>query len=102
MAFLNVAEVVVGLGILIFVHELVHFLAAKACNVRVEAFSVGFGPAVPGWEFRYGEALYKIGRFPIGGSVKMRGQPDPGAKEEDEIAAREDRRSYLTKPGGQR
>ena len=50
MAFLNVAEVIVGLGILIFVHELGHFLAAKACNVRVEAFSIGFGPAIPGCE----------------------------------------------------
>ena len=82
MAFLNVAEVVVGLGILIFVHELGHFLAAKLCNVRVEAFSVGFGPPIPGCEYVYGETRYKIGRFPIGGYVKMLGQTDPGEKED--------------------
>jgi RIP metalloprotease RseP len=101
-AILNLLKVIAGLCLLIFFHELGHFLAAKACRVRVETFSIGFGPPIPGCEFRYGETYYKIAQFPLGGYVKMLGQTDPGEKEEDEIAAREDPRSYLNKPVGQR
>ena len=69
-----VALAVLGLGLVIFIHELGHFLAAKACDVHVETFSIGFGKAIPGCQFRRGETLYKIGWIPLGGYVKMVGE----------------------------
>ncbi len=60
------AEVVLGLGLVIFIHELGHFLVAKWCNVHVQTFSLGFGPALPGCSFVYGETLYKIAILPLG------------------------------------
>ena len=68
------ALVVVGLGFVIFIHELGHFLAAKWCNVHVQTFSLGFGPALPGCSFKWGETTYKIGILPLGGYVQMVGE----------------------------
>lgn len=74
-----------GLGLVIFVHELGHFLAAKACGVKCEKFYVGFdvpiriGPLkLPRAlvRFRWGETEYGIGILPLGGYVKMLGQDD--------------------------
>ncbi|MGQ9632138.1 MAG: RIP metalloprotease RseP [bacterium] len=62
------------LGVLIFVHELGHFLAAKRAGIRVEVFSLGFGPRLIG--FRRGETDYRLSALPIGGYVKMAGQND--------------------------
>ena len=59
------------LGVVIFVHELGHFLAAKARGVRVLRFSLGFGPAL--FAFRRGETEYRISVFPLGGYVQMAG-----------------------------
>src|SRR5262245_44159748 len=50
-----VGLVAVGLGFVIFVHELGHFLAAKWCDVHVETFSIGFGPALPYCQYKWGE-----------------------------------------------
>jgi regulator of sigma E protease len=60
------------LGILIFVHELGHFLVAKLTGVKVMAFSLGFGPKLIG--FKKGETEYKICAVPLGGYVKLLGQ----------------------------
>src|SRR5262249_18557568 len=68
-------------GIVIFIHELGHFAVAKWCDVHVETFSIGFGPAIPGCSFQKGETLYKIAWFPLGGYVKMLGE---GAESEEE------------------
>jgi len=77
------------LGILIFVHELGHFLVARACGVRVLTFSLGFGPAVGFGDYRLrwerGGTEYRVAWIPLGGYVKMLGeeldvqgeQPDP-------------------------
>jgi len=73
--------VVFGVGLLIFVHELGHFLAAKAAGVRVEVFSLGFGQRLWGW--RRGETDYRISLIPLGGYVKMFGeQPGEGNSED--------------------
>ena len=52
-------------GILIAVHELGHFLVAKACGVRVDEFAIGMGPAI--WKKQKGETLYAVRCLPIGG-----------------------------------
>jgi regulator of sigma E protease len=66
------SEVVVGLGLLIFLHELGHFIMAKRNKVRVEVFSLGFGKAIFRW--RRGETEYRISVVPLGGYVKMAGE----------------------------
>ncbi|GAB4237926.1 MAG: RIP metalloprotease RseP [Acidobacteriota bacterium] len=60
------------LGIMIFVHELGHFLAARRLGIAVEVFSLGFGPRI--WGFRRGETDYRISALPLGGYVKMKGE----------------------------
>ncbi len=94
MEFLkNILMVVVGLGFVIFVHELGHFLAAKACGVKCEKFYVGFdvpiklGPIrLPSklFYFQWGETEYGIGAIPLGGYVKMLGQDDDPRKAQEE------------------
>ena len=59
-------------GILIAVHELGHFLAAKACGVRVNEFAIGMGPKL--LHFRKGETTYSLRLFPIGGFCSMEGE----------------------------
>lgn len=85
------------LGILIFVHELGHFLVAKACGVRVLTFSLGFGPAIGFGNFRlrweHGGTEYVIAWIPLGGYVKMLGEELEIQGEEPEaevVAARPD------------
>jgi regulator of sigma E protease len=73
--------VMVGLGVVIFLHELGHFAVAKWCDVHVETFSIGFGPALPGCRFQKGETTYMIAVFPLGGYVKMLGE---GAEDDPE------------------
>mgnify|MGYP002527725014 CR=1 FL=1 len=63
-----------GIGMLIFVHELGHFAAAKAVGVRVVRFSIGFPPKIFG--IQRGETEYVIGAIPLGGYVKMGGMDD--------------------------
>ena len=67
----TVASFIIVVGVLIFVHELGHFLAAKALGVQVLRFSLGIGPAVKRLTFRRGETEYGISWLPIGGYVAM-------------------------------
>jgi regulator of sigma E protease len=72
-AFLiSAAAFIVLVGVMVVVHEFGHFVVAKLCRVRVEAFSFGFGPRLFG--FKYGETDYKICLLPLGGYVKMTGE----------------------------
>ncbi|MDY3561693.1 site-2 protease family protein [Gemmata sp. JC673] len=91
-------KVVLGLGFIIFIHELGHFLAAKWCDVHVNMFSIGFGPAVPFCQYKWGETTYKIGIIPLGGFVQMVGEGDGADSEE----AEDDPRSFRKKTVGQR
>jgi regulator of sigma E protease len=77
-------EFVFVLGIMVLVHEFGHFAAAKLCGVRVEVFSIGFGPRLFG--VKYGDTDYRISALPLGGYVKMAGEyggsaVDPAADE---------------------
>jgi regulator of sigma E protease len=76
------------LGVLIFVHELGHYLAAKRIGVRVLTFSLGFGPKLLG--FRRGDTEYRVSAIPLGGYVKMAGDsPEEGREgRKDEFLAR--------------
>lgn len=100
--YLAILMVVAGLGFVIFVHELGHFLAAKSCGVKCEKFYVGFdvpikiGPfRLPSalWKRQWGETEYGIGILPLGGYVKMLGQDD-----DPRNAAAENERIKLQKP----
>ena len=64
-----------GIGLVIFVHELGHFLAARRCGVRVETFSLGFGPKLFGW--KRGDTTYQLAAVPLGGYVQMKGEGGP-------------------------
>src|SRR4029078_4180275 len=95
LAWLGVAG---GVTLLIFVHELGHFLVAKACGVKCEKFYVGFDFLefkIPftNWKlprsllkFQWGETEYGIGSLPLGGYVKMLGQDDDPRNAEHEAA----------------
>jgi len=72
-AFLvSAAAFIVLVGVMVVVHEAGHFVMAKLCGVRVEAFSFGFGPRLFG--FKYGDTDYKVCLLPLGGFVKMTGE----------------------------
>ena len=90
-----VVPFVILLGLLIFVHEMGHFLVAKYYKVRVEVFSLGFGKKI--FQFKRGETVYCLSLIPLGGYVKMYGD-DPTAELSDE----EKKGAFLYKPVGQR
>jgi regulator of sigma E protease len=89
----NVLWLLVLIGAMILVHELGHFFVARLFNVRVDAFSFGFGPRLFG--FRKGETDFRVSAIPFGGYVKMAGE-QPG----DESV--NDPRGFLAKPRWQR
>lgn len=75
---IRILSAVVLLGLAVFVHEAGHFLIAKKKGVRVEKFSLGFGPKLAG--FQKGDTEYLISAVPLGGYIKMAGE-DPSAGE---------------------
>lgn len=82
---------VVVLGIMIFFHELGHFLVAKYFNVKVLKFALGFGPKIVGRQV--GETEYSIRYFPLGGFVKMLGEDE----ETEELSPEDEARSFSNK-----
>jgi regulator of sigma E protease len=82
---------VVVLGVLIFFHELGHFLAAKSFGVGVLKFSLGFGPKIAGKTV--GETEYLISAFPLGGYVKLMGEDDDD-EEEEAVSPADEERSF--------
>src|SRR6185369_15720419 len=90
----NVLWLLVLIGVMIMIHELGHFWAARFFDVRVEAFSFGFGPRLFG--FRRGETDYRFSLILLGGYVKMAGE------QFGEETTADDPRSLLAKPRWQR
>ena len=86
----SVVLAVLGISFLIFFHELGHFVAARLFGVRVEVFSIGFGPRLLGG--RRGDTDYRVSAIPLGGYVKMAGEyadlSDDHAPEQDELSAK--------------
>jgi|TARA_B110000211_G_scaffold31061_1_gene31540 regulator of sigma E protease len=72
--FIMVGQLILGLSILVGLHELGHLLAAKAFGMRVEQFSIGFPPKI--WGKKFGETEYSFGMIPLGGFVKISGMID--------------------------
>ncbi|MFW5947496.1 MAG: RIP metalloprotease RseP [Gemmatimonadota bacterium] len=90
------------LGVLILVHELGHFVAARAFDIHVSRFSIGLGPRVVG--FRRGETEFRISLLPLGGYVKLTGMKEMDLIEgdDDEAAAVDPDRHFAAKPAGVR
>jgi len=96
----NYALILLGFSLVIFFHEVGHFMAAKACGVRVDKFAVGFGKELFG--FTKGETRYSFNALPLGGYVKMLGQEDFTVDKSGELAVKNDPRAFTNKPVGQR
>ena len=72
--FIMIGQLILGLSILVGMHELGHLLAAKAFGMRVEQFSIGFPPKI--WGKKFGNTEYSLGMIPLGGFVKISGMID--------------------------
>ena len=92
---ITIIATIIVLGVLIFVHELGHFLAAKLSRVGVLTFSLGFGPKLFGK--KVGETQYQVSAVPLGGYVKMIGE-EPGEKLPPELLPK----SFSAQPVGRR
>ncbi|MGC8894732.1 MAG: RIP metalloprotease RseP [candidate division WOR-3 bacterium] len=88
----SIVLTIIILGVLIIVHEAGHFLVARWRGVRVERFSVGFGPKI--WGFKRGDTEYLLSAIPLGGYVKMAGDDPEATKGKPD--------EFLAKPLGDR
>ena len=70
---ITILSFILVIGVVVFIHELGHFLAAKSVGVRVEKFYLGFNFFGLGWKTNYKGTEYGIGLFPLGGYVKLAG-----------------------------
>lgn len=79
---MSVLIAILGFGLLVFVHELGHFIFARLTGMKVDVFSIGFGPSL--YQIERGETIYQIALLPFGGYVKIRGlSPEPSEEPED-------------------
>ena len=92
---MNILIFIGVLALLIFVHELGHFLAAKFTGMKVEEFSIGFKPAI--FQKKIGETNYVLGLIPIGGYVKILGE-NPDEDGEKELSEKDKKRTFSAQP----
>jgi regulator of sigma E protease len=90
----TVGAFIVVLGLIIFVHEFGHFISAKAFGMRVFTFSFGFGRRL--WGFKWGETDCRLSLVPLGGYVKLEGEPD------DLLSAKVSGDDFMKRPRWQR
>src|SRR5215470_9868296 len=94
-----------GLSVVVFFHELGHFLVARWCGVQVLTFSIGFGPEIVGFNDRHG-TRWKISAIPLGGYVKFLGDDSVASNPDQDALAtmtEEERRvSFFHQPVGKR
>src|ERR1700710_122099 len=94
-----------GLSVVVFFHELGHFLIARWCGVRVLTFSIGFGPELVGFNDRSG-TRWKLSAIPLGGYVKFFGDENAASVPDQDVLARmnasEQRDSFFYKPVSRR
>lgn len=95
---MTIVALLIVLGVVVFVHELGHFLAARWAGVRVDTFSIGFGPAILKWTDKRG-TVWKLACLPLGGYVSIYGQEDMfNRKKYHELSADKKRGHYLSVP----
>jgi regulator of sigma E protease len=96
----RVLQVILGIGLVIFVHESGHFLAARWCKVRVDVFSLGFGPKL--WSTTRGDTTYQVALVPLGGYVKMAGEEpgEDGEQSPDDLRSKSVGQRFLIFSGG--
>ncbi|GAH93737.1 unnamed protein product, partial [marine sediment metagenome] len=73
----NIIIGVIALSVIVLVHELGHFVTAKAAGVRVEEFGLGYPPKLFG--IKRGETVYSLNAIPFGGFTKLTGEEDPSS-----------------------
>jgi regulator of sigma E protease len=93
----TVLAFVVVLGVLVFIHELGHYLAARWRGIHVERFAVGFGKPIAAWTDARGTE-WRVGWLPLGGYVKLHGQEQPGEATPEQIAAWRPGETFHEKP----
>ncbi len=95
------ASFVVVLAIVVFVHEYGHFWVARRCGVKIESFSIGFGPEIFGWHDKCG-TRWRVAWLPLGGYVKMFGDVDPssfGPSEEGKLMTEDEKKlAFFAQP----
>jgi regulator of sigma E protease len=94
----NTGSLILVLGVVIFVHEFGHFITAKAFGMRVFVFSFGFGKRLLG--FKWGDTDCRLSLIPLGGYVKLEGEPDD--KLSEDVSAAGDDRDFTARPRWQR
>jgi regulator of sigma E protease len=94
----NTGSLILVLGVVIFVHEFGHFITAKAFGMRVFVFSFGFGKRLLG--FKWGDTDCRLSLIPLGGYVKLEGEPDD--KLSEVVSAAGDERDFTARPRWQR
>lgn len=94
-----VAQLILGLSILVGLHELGHLLTAKMFGMKVEKFSIGFPPKIIG--FKWGETEYSIGAIPLGGFVKISGMVDE-SMDTEQLSSEPQPWEFRSKPAWQR
>jgi len=92
--------VIIGFSVIIFVHELGHFITARMVGVRIDVFALGFGPRLFG--INRGGTDFCVRAIPLGGYVKMLGQEDFAVDQEQVAETQHDPASFLAKTPGQR
>jgi len=92
--FLTIVVFILILGVLIFVHELGHFLTAKKSGVKVEEFGFGFPPRI------FGETVYSLNWIPLGGFVKIKGETGEAREEADSFSHQPFRKRALILSAG--
>lgn len=94
----TIVALLIVLGVVVFVHEFGHFLAARWAGVRVDTFSIGFGPAIVKWHDKRG-TQWKIACLPLGGYVSIYGQEDMFNRNKfKELPAEKQKGHYLSAP----
>ncbi|MCQ4160156.1 RIP metalloprotease RseP [Roseomonas sp. GC11] len=95
--FRSIIAFIVVLGVLVFIHELGHYLAARWRGVHVEVFSIGFGRVIHSWTDRRGTE-WRLSWLPLGGFVKLHGQEGPADATPEQRAAWREGQTFHDKP----
>lgn len=85
---LTIAVFIILLGLLVFVHELGHFLAARFFGIKVDEFGFGFPPRILGWQKSPKSTIYSLNWIPLGGFVKIKGEQGEGQEDIDSFASK--------------